>query len=82
MIRTSTSTINTAKKNTVSRITSLVVRKLAKPAALWLADLQLAEAEAQAEHYMRLRGDLVGMERNMRERAVRLVGRRNQIRRW
>lgn len=65
-----------------ARIARRLVRKIVKPAALWLANLQVAEAEAQAEHYQRLRRDLVGMERDMRVHAVRLVGRRNQIQGW
>lgn len=65
-----------------ARIARRLVRKLIKPAALWLADLQIAEAEAQADHYMSLRGDLVGMEKDMRVHAVVLIARRNQIRSW
>jgi hypothetical protein len=65
-----------------ARITRRLVRKIVKPIALWLADLQIAEAEAQADHYMRLRSDLVGMEKDMRVHAVVLIARRNQIRSW
>ena len=68
--------------NTAARIARRLVRKLIKPFALWLADLQIAEAEAHAEHYAQLRGDLVGMEKDMRVHAVVLVARRNQIREW
>jgi uncharacterized coiled-coil DUF342 family protein len=67
---------------TAARITRRLARKLLKPLALYLADLQVAEAQAQADHYKQLRRDLVGMERNMREHAVHLVGRRNQISGW
>ncbi|SDC70310.1 hypothetical protein SAMN05428966_102149 [Massilia sp. PDC64] len=66
----------------VARIARRLVRKLIKPFALWLADLQIAEAEAHAEHYARLRGDLVGMEKDMRVYAVVLIARRNEIRTW
>lgn len=65
-----------------ARIARRLVRKIVKPVALWLADFQIAEAEAQADHYMQLRGDLVGMESDMRVHTVRLIGRRNQIRTW
>ena len=65
-----------------ARIARRLVRKLIKPFALWLADLQIAEAEAHAEHYMKLRTDLVGMELDMRKHAVVLAQRRNQIARW
>jgi hypothetical protein len=65
-----------------ARIARRLVRKLIKPFALWLADLQIAEAEAHAEHYAQLRGDLVGMEKDMRVHAVVLVARRNEIRNW
>jgi hypothetical protein len=66
----------------VARIARRLVRKLVKPAALWLATFQIAEAEAQADHYMQLRGDLVGMELDMRKHAVVLAARRNEIRTW
>lgn len=65
-----------------ARIARRLVRKLVKPFALWLADFQIAEAEAQADQYMTLRHELIGMEKNMRVHAVVLVGRRNQIRTW
>jgi hypothetical protein len=68
--------------NAVARIARRLVRKLIKPFALWLADLQVAEAEAHAEHYMQLRHDLVDMEKNMRVHAVVLAARRNEIARW
>jgi len=68
--------------NAAARIARRLVRKIVKPFALWLADLQVAEAEAHAEHYAQLRGDLVGMEKDMRVHAVVLIARRNQIRSW
>jgi hypothetical protein len=65
-----------------TRIVRRLVRKLAKPFSLWLIELQIAEAEAHADHYVQLRGDLVGMEIGMRKHAVVLAERRNQIRSW
>jgi hypothetical protein len=65
-----------------ARIARRLVRKLAKPAALWLNARALREAEDQADFYMHLRQSVVPMERRQRERAVQLVGRRNQIRGW
>lgn len=67
---------------TAARIARRLVRKLAKPAALWLAELKVAEAEAQADHYMQLRAELVGMELDMRKHAVVMAERRNQIAGW
>jgi hypothetical protein len=67
---------------TAARIARRLARKLVKPAALWLAGFQIAEAEAQADHYAQLRGDLVGMELDMRKHAVVLAERRNQIAGW
>lgn len=67
---------------TAARIARRLVRKLIKPAALWLAGLQIAEAEAQADHYHRLRDDLVEMEQHMRVHAIVLAARRNEISRW
>jgi hypothetical protein len=68
--------------NAAARIARRLVRKIVKPVALWLADFQIAEAEAQAEHYAQLRADLVGMEKDMRVHAVVLIARRNEIRNW
>jgi hypothetical protein len=65
-----------------ARIARRLVRKIIKPFVLWLAELQIAEAEAHADHYMRLRSDLVSMEKDMRVHAVVLIARRNQIRNW
>lgn len=65
-----------------ARIARRLVRKLAKPFALWLIELQMTEAEAHADHYMELRTDLVGMELDMRKQAVVLAERRNQISTW
>lgn len=65
-----------------ARIARRLVRKLAKPFALWLADLKVAEAEGQADHYMQLRRELVGMELDMRKHAVVMAERRNEIAGW
>lgn len=67
---------------TAARIARRLARKVAKPLALWLIELQMAEAEAHAHHYMELRTDLVGMELDMRKHAVVLAERRNQISSW
>lgn len=68
--------------NVVTRVSRRLARKLAKPLALYLADLRVAEAEAQADHYRELRADLVGMEKAMRKHAVVMAERRNQIEGW
>jgi hypothetical protein len=65
-----------------ARILRRLVRKLIKPVALWWNDRALREAEDQADFYMHLRRAAVPMERSQRERAVQLVGRRNEIRTW
>jgi hypothetical protein len=65
-----------------ARVARRLVRKIVKPAALWVTARALRRAEARAEHLMQLRRDIVPVERRERERAVRLIGRRNQIRGW
>jgi hypothetical protein len=65
-----------------ARIARRLVRKLAKPLALWLTRRALRDAEERAEHLMRMRAHIVPIEKRERERAVRLVGRRNQIEAW
>lgn len=67
---------------TATRILRRLVRKLVKPAALWLTVRALRRAEARAEHFQRMRAQVVPFEKAERERAVRLIGRRNQIRSW
>jgi len=67
---------------TAARIARRLVRKLIKPVALWWNELQVAEAEAHADHYHRLRTDLVEMEKYMRVHAVVLAARQNEIRTW
>jgi hypothetical protein len=67
---------------TAARIARRLVRKIVKPFALYLAEVKQASAEAQADHYMELRRELVGMELDMRKHAVRMAERRNQISTW
>lgn len=65
-----------------ARVARRLVRKIVKPAALWLNARRLAVAEERAEHLMHLRAHIVPLERAERVRAVQLVGKRNQIRAW
>lgn len=65
-----------------ARIARRLVRKIVKPVVLWWTDRALREAEDQADFYMYLRRAAVPMERHQRQRAVALIGRRNQIRNW
>jgi hypothetical protein len=64
------------------RISRRLVRKLVKPVVLWWTDRALREAEDLADFYMHLRRCAGPMARRQRERAVQLVGRRNQVRGW
>jgi hypothetical protein len=65
-----------------ARIARRLVRKLVKPVALWWNERALREAEDQADFYMHLHRAALPMSRNYKERAVQLVGRRNEIRTW
>jgi hypothetical protein len=65
-----------------ARIARRLVRKLAKPAALWWTGQQLRRSEMLADHYHSLRNELVPLERQERVHAVRLVARRNRIHNW
>lgn len=65
-----------------ARVARRLLRKIAKPAALWLAQRRLAAAEERAEHLLCLRAEIVLLERAERVRTVQLVGQRNQIRGW
>jgi hypothetical protein len=67
---------------TAARIASRLVRKLAKPVALYLNARALRDAEDQADFYMHLRASIVDIEKRARVRTVQLIGRRNQIRGW
>lgn len=64
------------------RIARRLVRKLAKPVALWLATRQIRLSEERADYLMRLRADILPVEKRERERSVHLVGRRNEIQGW
>lgn len=65
-----------------ARILRRLVRKLAKPVALYLNDLQLRQSEEQFEHFQAMRGLLPQYERHEKLRQVQLIGRRNKIRTW
>ena len=65
-----------------ARIARRLVRKLAKPLALWWTARALKEAEDLADFYMHLRQSVAPMERRQCERQVQLVGRCNEIRGW
>jgi hypothetical protein len=65
-----------------ARIACRLVRKIAKPVALWWNERALREAEDLADFYRYLRQSAAPMERHQRLRAVQLVGRRNAIRSW
>jgi hypothetical protein len=65
-----------------ARIARRLVRKIVKPVVLWWTDRALREAEDLADFYMHLRRCAGPMARRQRERAVQLVGRRNEIRTW
>lgn len=67
---------------TAARIARRLVRKLAKPAALWLNTRALARAEARAEHFYCIRVQSVPMELDERKRQVALTARRRQIEGW
>jgi hypothetical protein len=59
-----------------------LVRKLVKPAALWLNSRQLARAQGRADRYMQLRVKTVPSELRERTRCTRLSLRRKQIQGW
>jgi Holliday junction resolvase-like predicted endonuclease len=65
-----------------ARITRRLVRKLAKPAALWLTQRALRRAEARADYFLDLRNQVVPFELAERKRAVQLTARRNHIQGW
>lgn len=65
-----------------ARIARRLVRKLAKPFLLWLTEAKQDVAEHEADRYMLMRADLVGMELDMRRRSIVLAERRNRIRNW
>lgn len=59
-----------------------LARKLAKPVALWWAELQLLASEARESDCITARGVQVPMRRYERARQVDLIARRNEIRGW
>jgi hypothetical protein len=66
----------------VTNIARCLVRKIAKPVALWLTDRALRASAAEAHRLMTMRTDLVGLELNERKREVVLAARLKQIRNW
>lgn len=65
-----------------SRIVRRLARKLTKPVALFLATREVRLSQERAEYLLSLRASIVPVERQERERTVRLIGRRNQIQGW
>jgi hypothetical protein len=65
-----------------TRIARRLMRKIAKPAALWWTNRQLAEAEERAQHFLELRAQVVPFELRERRRAVQLTAKRNSIQNW
>jgi len=68
--------------NTVTRIARRLVRKIVKPAALWLNDCALRHSEEKFEDFQAMRGLLPHYEQQEKLRQVQLIGRRNHIRGW
>ena len=68
--------------NAAARIARRLVRKIVKPVVLWWTDRAIHEAKDRADFYMYLRRSAGPMERRQRERAVQLIGRRNEVRGW
>ena len=67
---------------TSARIARRLVRKLAKPFALWLAQSALRRAEERADYFLQLRSQVVPFELRERRRTVELTERRNRIAGW
>jgi Asp-tRNA(Asn)/Glu-tRNA(Gln) amidotransferase C subunit len=67
---------------TAARITRRLVRKLIKPAALWLTDREMTACAYEAERLLQMREDIVDLVTNERLREVQLIQRRNTIRNW
>lgn len=67
---------------TARRIARRLVRKLAKPGALWLVEHQLRGSEVRVRHLANPPRMLVPAARKARQRQVELIARRNQIRGW
>lgn len=67
---------------TAARIARRLVRKIAKPAALWWTARQLRRSEERADHFYTMRVQSVPMELAERKRQVALAARRRQISTW
>lgn len=67
---------------TAARIARRLVRKIVKPAALWLTDRALTASAGEAARLLQMREDIVGLVRTERIREVRLMARRKQISNW
>jgi hypothetical protein len=65
-----------------ARIACRLVRKLTKPAALWLTERAMRASAEEAHRLMSMRTDLASLEKNERKREVALAERRNAIRGW
>lgn len=67
---------------TAARVARRLLRKIAKPVALWLNAQALRDAEERADHFYCLRVQSVPLEREERKRQIALTARRNQIAGW
>lgn len=65
-----------------TRVARRLVRKLAKPAALWLIERQLHSSAAREADVIAARGITVPLARYERKRQVDLIARRNLVRGW
>lgn len=65
---------------TAARIARRLVRKIAKPLALWLADRKIRHAHARLRYFQRLMGGLVPHDQV--RRVAQLTMRRNRIAEW
>lgn len=65
-----------------ARIARRLVRKLIKPAALWLTDRALEASAYEATRLLQMREDIVGLVNNERVREIELVQRRREINNW
>jgi len=64
------------------RVARRLVRKLAKPAALWMIERQLRSSAAREADVITARGINVSMRQYERKRQVDLIARRNLVRGW
>ena len=65
-----------------SRVLRRLVRKLAKAVALFVTNREIRLSDERTDYLRSLRTSIVPVERQERERTVRLIGRRNQIQGW